>query len=187
MCGGGNKYVVRRKRDSVSGFTLIELIVAIVILGIVTSVALPRFVNLGREARIAAIQGLAGAVRSSVGLIKSLTAVRGIGVAGAQVNITWINIDLNTPVRLWSGYPDRWCDGIGMTMQGAAVPGGGCYLSTAPVTNNGFTFYGYGNSMIPAGDAGWRIENATDPLNCSVGYNYNGTGTPLVRVYTAGC
>ncbi len=177
---------VERKGAAAGGFTLIELLVVIVILGVVAAAALPRFANLGREARISAINGLAGSVKSAMSLVKGYTSVRGIGTAGTQVNITWINLDAATPIRLWNGYPDRWCDGIGMTLQGA-VAAGGCYLSTAPVAYGNFSFYGYGNGQIPNGDAGWRNESAPDPKNCSVGYNYNGTGTPQVLVYTAGC
>ena len=171
----------------IKGFTLIELIVVIVILGILAAAALPKFIDLGSSARAASIQSLAGSVKSALGLINALTAVRGPGTAGAQANITWVTLADGTQVRVWSGYPDRWCDGIGATQQGMTVPAGSCYLSTAAVPYGNYTFYGYGNSQIPGGDSGWRIESAPTPTQCSVQYTYNGTGVPVVTANITGC
>jgi MSHA pilin protein MshA len=50
------------------GFTLIELIVVIIILGILSAVALPKFIDLTNEALDASVQGIAGAVASGAAI-----------------------------------------------------------------------------------------------------------------------
>lgn len=92
------------------GFTLIELVVVIVILGILAAFAIPRFINIATEARESAVRGLAGSLRSSVALAHGLALAQ--GQTGATGTITMEG----QAVTLAFGYPTADAAGISTTV-----------------------------------------------------------------------
>jgi MSHA pilin protein MshA len=147
-------------RKTQQGFTLIELVVVITILGILAAFAIPRFASLDSSARAAAINGLSGSLRSGSALAHSLYLAAGNAPATVPME--------GTAVTLVNGYPSGALLGITAALQDVSS----------------FT------ATYAAGVATYQNNSAaTTPASCQVVYTSSAAANtaPVIVVTTSGC
>lgn len=110
-----------RKREL--GFTMIELIVVIVILGILAATALPKFIDMNSDAKAAALKGVVGAAGTAMGVNYAACAVAATTASGAVAGKC---VTIST------------CSDVSGLMQGGALPTGYVATGTLSTTVNGF-------------------------------------------------
>jgi MSHA pilin protein MshA len=92
---------MKNQMNKQKGFTLIELIIVIVILGILAVTAAPRFIDLQEDARASTLEGVKAALQGGAQLVYAKSAIAGVQREPAD-NVTLINTD---DVATVYGYP----------------------------------------------------------------------------------
>ncbi len=150
------------------GFTMIELIMVIVILGVLSAFALPRFADLGESARMAALQGLAGSMRSAVGITRAQVFASGVDATAATGTTT---LD-GQSIDLVYGYPSAIGASPGiLTAAGIEMPPGATLAAdTNSFVSGDYTYLRDDTTLIvyPTSNSACRITyaqstNATTP------------------------
>ncbi|PSW56436.1 type II secretion system protein [Photobacterium leiognathi] len=132
------------------GFTLIELVVVIVILGILAVTAAPKFMNLQNDARKASLEGLKGSMQGAAGIVYGKAAIKGIESTAADTDVKVGDITTNY------GYPTADTNGIVNAVSGLETNNSDW---VGNVGTNAGTYVVTFKNLAPSGATGTQIED----------------------------
>ena len=188
---------MNHRMNSRTGFTLIELIVVIVILGILAVTAAPKFMNLTSDANASVVKGLAGSIRSAYQLAyaKSRLTFGNNGYSTTWKNSGW---DSNLPViNTIAGMLDigvSWDDYKEFKSDGTAPPNSDwiIYGKQIDQTEYSMTFVPKSAPNDAKSGDNYSLKAVDGNGTCGVLYNSgpaNGPKitTPTIKVFVKGC
>jgi MSHA pilin protein MshA len=129
------------RKQAQAGFTLIELVVVIVILGILAATALPRMFDMSGQARLAKMQAALGAVRASSATAHAAWLMNGgvyeCGACATPVLLAAASVTAeNQTVNMIGGYPDVGNDGMANAVAALSNPAGGIFVASGLPAND---------------------------------------------------
>lgn len=175
-------------KKSNQGFTLIELIIVIVILGILAVTAAPKFLDLTGDARASTVQALQGTIRGASSIVNAKFLVAGLSTSGEAAASSTVDVNnddggsastrFDDNIHVQNGFPSAADNGLARAIE---IEGGDYQVvrgatiirfyprGVTPASNNGDTFTGGSECYVSytQAAAGARPNVEIDVDDCS--------------------
>jgi len=158
---------IRSKLDIYKGFTLVELIIVIVILGVIAVIATPKFIDISSDARKAQLRAHSANIKATANLVFASCQLTP-GCPNIVNGNSIVPNGFDQPVRMLNGYPDAGT--MARTDEINDIMDNGDFIVSA----------------VSHTTVRWSFENTS---NCHVQYtqNFSSSTVPLIEIDDSGC